>query len=166
MNPARGIAATGVADTGWYRDRIGSVDVAFVYDSMTEASFDHFLAEVCRSIDECADDERVAMFLEVRDPALMDSRWRKRMADALKARAQKLGRTRPAYAMVTSSIMVRSALKVMHWAAPPPYPHSVVGSIQEGCEFIARHVPGLDARELQIEYERRRADLLAGSRQG
>jgi hypothetical protein len=166
MNPARGIAATGVADTGWYRDRIGSVDVAFVYDWMTEESFAHFLAETCRSIDECADDERVAMFLEVRDPALMDSRWRKRMANALKERAHKLALTRPAYAMVTSSLVVRSALKVMHWSAPPPYPHTVVGSIEDGCEFIARHVPGLDARELQVEYERRCASLLARHRQG
>jgi hypothetical protein len=161
MNPARSSTATGVEDSGWYRDRIGNVDIAFVHGTMTEASFEHFLAEACRSIDECADDARVAMFLEVREPALMDGRWRKRMAKELKLRADKLARTRPAYAMVTSSIVVRSALKVMHWAAPPPYPHTVVGSIQEAFEFIARHVPGLDAREIRLDYERRRASVLA-----
>jgi hypothetical protein len=161
MNPARGITATGVADTGWYRDRIDTVDVAYVHGKMTEASFEHFLKEACRSIDECADDEQVAMFLEVAEPALMDSRWRKRMASALKERAEKLRRTRPAYAMVTSSLVVRSALKVFHWAAPPPYPHTVVGSIEEGFEFVARHVPGLDAQALQAEYELRRAAFSA-----
>lgn len=161
MNPARGIVSTGVADIGWYRDRIGIVDVAFVYDAMTQSSFAHFLAEACRSIDECADDERIAMFLEVREPAVMDSRWRKQMAKALKDRAHKLALTRPAYAMVTPSLVVRSALKVMHWAAPPPYPHAVVGTVEEGCEFIARYAPRLDARELQSEYERRRASFLA-----
>jgi hypothetical protein len=161
MNPARGIAASGVADTGWYRDRIGSVDFAYVHGRMTEASFEHFLAEACRSIDECGDDERIAMFLEVLEPALMDSRWRKRMAEALKQRAAKLARTRPAYVMVTPSLVVRTALKVVQWAAPPPHPHSVVSSLEEGFEFIARHVPGLDAAALQSEYERRRAIYLA-----
>jgi hypothetical protein len=130
---------------------------------MTEASFEHFLAEACRSIDECADDTHVAMFLEVREPALMDGRWRKRMANELKARAQKLARTRSAYAMVTSSLVVRSALRVMHWAAPPPYPHTVVGSVEQAFQFIAHHVPGLDAREIQLDYERRRAEVLARS---
>jgi len=161
MNPARGIVASGVADTGWYRDRIGNVDVAYVHGTMTEASFEHFLAEVCRSIDECSDDERLAMFVEAQEPALMDSRWRKRMAAALKQREAKLARTRSAYAMVTPSLMVRSALKVVHWAAPPPYPHTVVATLEEGFEFIARHVAGLDARALQVDYEYRRATYLA-----
>lgn len=161
MNPARDIAATGVADTGWYRDRIGNVDVAYVYGKMTEDSFAHFLAEACRSIDECAENEQLAMFLEVLEPVLMDSRWRKRMATALKERAEKLRRTRPAYAMVTPSLIVRSALKVVHWAAPPPYPHTVVESVPEGFEFIARYLPGLDAQRLQAEYERRRSAFLA-----
>jgi hypothetical protein len=161
MNPARGVAASGVADTGWYRDRIGMVDVAYVHGKMSEASFEHFLAEACRSIDECRDDERVALLLEVLEPALMDSRWRKRMASALKERVDKLARTRPAYAMVTPSLVVRTALKVVHWAAPPPYPHTVVGSLQEGFAFVARHMPGLDARALQAEYEHRRAGFLA-----
>lgn len=161
MNPARSSTATAVEDSGWYRDRIGSVDIAFVHGTMTEASFEHFLAEACRSIDECPDDTRVAMFLEVREPALMDGRWRKRLAKELKLRAHKLARTRSAYAMVTSSLVVRSALRVMHWAAPPPYPHTVVGSIEEAFGFIARHVPGLDAREIQLDYERRRTAVLA-----
>lgn len=153
--------ASGVMDTGWYRDRIGTVDVAYVHGKMTEDSFEHFLTEACSSIDQCADDERIAMFLEVIEPALMNSRWRKRMASALKERAEKLARTRPAYAMVTPSLVVRSALKVFHWAAPPPYPHTVVSSLEEGFEFVARHVPGLDAQALQAEYERRRGAFLA-----
>jgi hypothetical protein len=161
MNPARLTTATGIEDKGWYRDRIGSVDIAFVHGHMTEASFEHFLSEACRSIDECPDDVQIAMFLEVREPALMDGRWRKRMAQALKERARKLALTRPAYAMVTSSLVVRSALRVLHWAAPPPYPHTVVATVQEAFEFIARHVPALDARDIQLDYERRRAQVLA-----
>jgi hypothetical protein len=155
------MVATGVADTGWYRDRIGNVDVAYVHGSMTEASFEHFLAQACRSIDECGDDERLAMFVEAQEPALMDSRWRKRMANALKVRAAKLARTRPAYAMVTPSLMVRSALKVVHWTAPPPYPHAIVATLEEGFEFIARHMPGVDPQALQADYEYRRATYLA-----
>lgn len=166
MNPARHTETIGTIDTGWYRDRIGGVDVAFVYGKMTEPSFDHFLAEACRSIDECHDDERVAMFLEARDPALMDSRWRKRLADALKARREKLARTRPAYAMVTPSLLVRSALTVVHWTAPPPYPHIVVSSLAEGFGFIARHVPGLEVDALRAEYERRRAVALGALERG
>lgn len=161
MNPARISTAPGTEDSGWYRDRIGNVDIAFVHGAMTDASFEHFLAEACRSIDECPDDARIAMFLEVLEPALMDGRWRKRMAKALKERAQKLALTRPAYAMVTSSLVVRSALRVMHWAAPPPYPHTVVGTVQEAFEFIARYVPGLDAHAIQLDYERRRAHVMA-----
>lgn len=161
MNPARSTTVTAVEDIGWYRDRIGSVDIAFVHSSMTEASFEHFLAEALRSIDECPDDARVAMFLEVLEPALMDGRWRKRLANELKVRAAKLSRTRSAYAMVTSSLVVRSALRVLHWAAPPPYPHAVVGTVREAFEFIARYVPGLDAREIQLDYEQRRASALS-----
>jgi len=161
MNPARSTTATAVEDRGWYRDRIGSVDIAFVHGSMTEASFEHFLAEACRSIDECPDDAPVAMFLEVLEPALMDGRWRKRLAKELKDRTEKLARTRSAYAMVTSSLVVRSSLRVLQWAAPPPYPHTVVATVQEAFAFIARHVPGLDAREVQLDYERRRANVLA-----
>lgn len=137
------------------------VEIAYVHGSMTDKSFEHFLAEACRSIDECGDDERVVLFLEVLEPALMDSRWRKRMVSALKERAEKLARTRPAYAMVTPSLIVRTALTVVQWAAPPPYPYVVVGSLEEGCAFIARHVPEIDARALQAEYERRRAAFLA-----
>jgi len=171
MNPARNIVGSGMSDAGWYRDRIGissvtksSLDVAYVHGRMTEQSFEHFLAEACRSIDECRDDEQIAMFLEVREPALMDSRWRKRMAQALKARADKLARTRPAYAMVTPSLVVRSALTVLHWMAPPPYPHTVVGSLEEGFAFLARHISGADAEALQAEYEHRRAVFLATRR--
>ena len=164
MNPARSSTATGVQDSGWYRDRIGSVDIALVHGTMTESSFEHFLDEACRSIDECPDDARIAMFLEVTEPALMDGRWRKRMAESLKVRADKLARTRPAYAMVTSSLVVRSALRVMHWAAPPPYPHTVVGSAREAFDFIARHVPGLDAREIHLDYEQRKAQVIAQRR--
>jgi RES domain-containing protein len=160
MNPARDLSGLGESDTGWYRIRIGIVEIAFVYDGMTEQSFEHFLEAACRSIDECADDEQVALFLEVRDPALMNSEWRKRLAMALKERAHKLAQIRPAYVMVTSSVVVRSALKVLQWVAPPPYPHTVVATLEEGFEFIARYVPGLDARELQATYERLRADLL------
>lgn len=166
MNPARGIVANGISDMGWYRDRIGTVEIAYVHDKMSEASFEHFLSEACRAIDECGEDERLAMFLEVREPALMDSRWRKRMAAALKERAAKLARTRPAYVMVTGSLVARSALKVIHWASPPPYPHAVVSSVEEGCEFIARHVPDVDAQALQAEYERRRAVYLATRKRG
>lgn len=166
MNPARHTQTSGIIDTGWYRDRIDSVDVVFVHGKMTEHSFDHFLAEACRSIDECKEDERVAMFLEARDPALMDSRWRKRLADSLKARRAKLARTRPAYAMVTPSLLVRSALTVVHWTAPPPYPHIVVTSLAEGFEFIARHVPGLHADALRAEYESRRAVVLGTLERG
>jgi hypothetical protein len=32
-----GIVASGVVDTGWYRDRIGNVEVAYVHGVMTEA---------------------------------------------------------------------------------------------------------------------------------
>jgi hypothetical protein len=161
MNPARGIEICGVADTGWYKDRIGCVDVTYVHGKLTEASFDHFLAETCRSIDECPDDEQVPILIEAQEPALMDSRWRRRLATALRERADKLRRTRPAYAMVTPSLAVRSALKVVHWASPPPYPFAVVSSLEEGFEFLARHMPVLDPRELRVEYERRRAAVLA-----
>jgi len=166
VNPARHTQTSGVIDIGWYRDRIGSVDVVLVHGKMTEGSFDHFLAEACRSIDECRDDERVAMFLEARDPALMDGRWRKRLADALKARHAKLAQTRPAYAMVTPSLLVRSALTVVHWTAPPPYPHVVVSSLAEGFSFIARHVPGLHVAALRAEYERRRSVVLSALERG
>ena len=166
MNPAWGVATGAVSDTGWYRDRIGNVDVAYVHGKMTEQSFEHFLAEACRSIDECGDAEQLAMFVEAVAPVLMDSRWRTRLAASLKQRAEKLARTRPAYAMVTPSFVVRSALKVLHWAAPPPYPHIITGSIEDGFEFIARHLPGVDARALQAEYERRRAAFLARHERG
>lgn len=148
-------------DTGWYRDRIGCVEVLYVHGKLTEASFEHFLVEVCRSIDECPDDDKVALFIEAAQPALMDSRWRTRLAEALKLRADKLRRTRAAYAMVTPSLMVRSALKVVHWVAPPPYPYAIVGSVEAGFEFLVRYLPALDARALQAEYERMREALLA-----
>src|SRR5262249_39729820 len=104
--------------------------------------------------------------VEAAEPALMDSRWRKRLALALRERTDKLRRTRPAYAMVTPSLLVRSALSVIQWAAPPPYPHTVVGSLQEGCEFLAQHMPTIDANALRVEYERRRAVVLAALGRG
>ena len=160
MNPARSLYVGGVVDTGWYRARIGNVDILYVHGRMTDASFEHFVDAARRSIDECGDDEQIAMFMEVLQPVMMDSRWRKRMAGMLKERAEKLRRTRPAYVMVTPSLVVRSALTVIHWAAPPPYPHTVVSSLEEGFDFLARHMPGVNARELQREYEQRRAALL------
>lgn len=160
MNPARGVDITGAYDTGWYRDRVGVVDVVFVHGKMSEESFEHFLAVACRTLDELADDAIMPTLMDVREPALMDSRWRQRVTRALQERREKLARTCPAFAMVTPSLVVRAALKVMYWAEPPPHPHTVVASLEDGFAFLAQRVPGLDARATQAEYERRRDALL------
>ncbi|MDB4972545.1 MAG: hypothetical protein JWN48_886 [Myxococcaceae bacterium] len=161
MTLAQHMQPSGVVDIGWYRDRIGNVEVSFVHGMMTELSFDHFLADTCRAIDERAEDEQVAMMTEVWSPALQDGRRRKRMADAFRERTDKLARTRPAFAMVTPSLIVRSAMTVVLLTAQPPYPYTVVRSVHEAFAFIARHLPGLDAASACAEYERRRSLILA-----
>lgn len=166
MNPARTAGERGTSDAGWYMDRIGMVDVVLVHGKLTQASFDHLLAAMCRSIDERGDDEQVAALYEVPEPALMESAWRKRMAEALKEREDKLARTCPGYAMTTRSVVVRAALKVMYWIAPPPYPNTIVGTVREACEFLGRCVPGLDARALEAEYVERRAAVMATASHG
>lgn len=63
-------------------------------------------------------------------------------------------------AMATDSQFVRTALKVVHWIAPPPCPHIVVPTVTEACAFIACHMPEVDPAELARKHGLLRAAAL------
>lgn len=149
-----------IFDSGWSFQRVDNVHTAFFHGRMTEASFERFYAVGMGSIDDVDDTERVAVLHEVRDPVLMNGRWRGKISRGLKERKAKLALTRCAYAMVTQSLVARVALKAMHWFAPPPYPYTIVSSVEEACAFIAKHLPGVDGAELARQHASLRDEAL------
>lgn len=163
MNAAVRKIDQGIVDADWYLDRIGSVVTVRFFRKLTEASFDRFLAALCRSIDERSEDERWCMLVDAPQAVIVRSSWRKRLAAALDERKGILARTCMAYAIATPSLMVRSILKVVFWMAPPPYPVHIAGSVAEACDAIERHLPDMGSRALQAEYARRLAAVLAAA---
>ena len=125
MNSEWGSGDQATFDIGWCMQCVDNVDSMVLRGSMTEASFERFLAAVLhlQSIDERNDSERVSLLQEVRDPVLMNASWRHQLATELKRREQKLALTRPAHALVSDSMALRLALKTVYWIAPPrPHP--------------------------------------------
>lgn len=151
-----------MVDANWHMDRIGAVVTVRFFGKLTDASFDRYLAALCRSIDQRADDERWGMLVDAPQAVIVESAWRRRLAAALHERRGILSRTCAAYAIATPSLAVRSILRVVFWMAPPPYPAYVASSTEEGCEVLAKHMPEVSAKALHVEYVRRRAEVLAG----
>ena len=141
MDPARTFDDRPIFDTGWSMQCLERIDLVVMHGRMTNDSFERFLAASLRSIDDRDDSERVALLHDVRDPVLVNGRWRRKLAAELKRREEKLALTRPAHAMISDSPLLRSALKVVHWTAPPKYPHTVVATAAEA-RAVAAAVAG------------------------
>lgn len=140
-------------DVGWFMDYIGSVQIVYMDGRVTDDSFNRYMTAFCDEIDYRPDDASIAVFYHLPTPSAVDSGRRAKLASALKEREAKLAATSDAFVMVTSSPIVRYALKAMFWIAPPPYHNDVTSTTLDGFHFIARHHKGPDPVELNNTYE-------------
>jgi hypothetical protein len=152
---------------GWLKCRLGSVEVTFMDGVVPDASFDQYLALLARSIDEHPDGLAFGVLFHVPDIASQNHARRKMLADVLGPRREKLARSTSAYAMATSSPVVRALLRMVFWLAPPSYPTATVATPRAGFDFIAQHSRRANAALLERSYaevQRRYANGTLGKR--
>lgn len=139
-----------VVEPGLFMDHIGPVLVVYTDARCSDESFDRQVKELGRAIDERQ--WRVGVLYDVPHVRSLEAKRRKQIADMLHARREQLGKTTAAYALVTSSSIVRGMIRAVFWVAPPPYPYQVAATAREGMDYIASHMPGLRGDILAQEY--------------
>jgi hypothetical protein len=124
-----------VVEPGLFMGHIGPVLVVYCDARISDGSFDRQCVELARAID--LRQGRVGVLYDVPSVRSMDARRRRRLAELLDARRERLALTTAAFALVTSSPVVRGMLRAVFWLAPPPYPHVVTSTPREGFDFVA-----------------------------
>ena len=83
----------------------------------SDADFEQYLASIRRLDEACRGRELPAGIL-VADPGNPppNATWRRRIADETRSLA-----TRPLFAMVTTSLVLRGVVTAINWIRPPPY---------------------------------------------
>lgn len=150
-----------VVDDGWLMMYVGAVQVVWMEGRPPAASFARYVDALATEIDRRSRGARVAVIYCIDMPDgisnSIDAGQRKAVTDVLAARQTKLRETVAAYALVTGSSMVRTALRAMFWFAPPPYPNKVVATVREAAKFAAEHLPSVDVNEVERAFEHERS---------
>ena len=87
-----------------------------------------------------------------REPSALSSERRHVLGRLLKQREGVLARTTTAFALSTTSVVVRSGLRILYWLAPPPYRNAVVATPRAAFEFVSPHHPGASVDALERRY--------------
>ncbi len=130
---------------GWL---IGMVDGVFVLHAAREPSdgeFARYLSVVADEIDRASDEDRFGVLYDVVQGASSTPTRRRRLADVLEARREKLARIAVGCAFATSSPVVRGAATALMWLMEPPCDVEFVATTREGFAWLAARLPGLDA---------------------
>ena len=130
---------------------LGRVFVIRVEDA-DEASFERYLTELARSIDRRPDNARLLVLYDVPRLEQFSATQRKRVADIVVHRRNKLGRTTEKLVLATASPFVRGMLQAVWWLAPPPYPYDFARDSHEAIALLAAGDPTLDAAALERDY--------------
>lgn len=152
-----------LVDTGWFLGYLGRVQLVYMDGRIDDASYDRYLEALAQDIDDRATrDEAVAILYHVPQPAALTSRRRSLLANVLRERESVVRKNTIAYALATTSALVRGGVKVLFWLAPPPYPNAVVATPDAGFDFLARYAPDLDTSKLSSRYAEIVKEFAAG----
>ena len=134
----------------------GIGDVMFINTDATlsDAGFERQLVELGRAIDLRDESSLVGVIYDAPTSSLsIDAKRRKRSAEVLDRRREKLGKTTAAFALASPSTMTRGVLRAVFWLAPPPYPWAIVDTAREGLAYLKTKMPSLDVERVLSEYE-------------
>lgn len=141
-------------ETGWFLAYLGRVQVVYMDGRVDDASYDRYLRALAADIDDrAARDEPAAILYHVPQPAALTAKRRNLLAEILREREDAVRRNTIAYALATTSALVRGGLKILFWLAPPPYPNTVVPTPRAGFEFLSSFSPDLNVTQLAADYE-------------
>lgn len=100
----------------------------------TDRDFERYI-ECVRALDERAR-ERDAVCVQVvdRENTPPSAAWRKRIAES----SREL-KSRPCFALVTESAVIRGVQMAINWIRPPAFPVTVVARFDEGLRFCEAH---------------------------
>lgn len=160
MSVALSLEETALTDRGWFLVYLGDIQVVYMDGRVDDESFTRY----ARTIEAVADgrpaDARVAVVYHVPESSELSAKRRAMIGKVLKSREEHLARTTTAFALATESVLVRGALRVTFWIAPPAYPIAVVPTPRAAFEFVAPHHPGSSASELTATYEALHSKLM------
>jgi hypothetical protein len=147
-----------VVEPGMMMAHVGTTMVCYVDERMSEASFWRQLDEMEIAFRLLAEKvppgvTRAALWHVVGNMGA-DAKRRKAVSDVLARHRETLARTTSAYALVSSSTILRGMLQAIFWLAPPPYAWSIEPTPRAGFEFLATKQPGLDPAACDEQYRR------------
>jgi hypothetical protein len=140
-------------DEGWWGGYFGAVQLCHYGPKVNAAGFERYLKFMTDEIDNMVAGQRIAIFYDCPKPSGMQTEERKRVAQALADRREKLRKNVTGYVMVTESLLVRSIVQTVFFFSRPPYPTSVTERPLAGFQALAKHMPGLDPPALAKRYE-------------
>lgn len=139
---------------GWFMGYAGPLELVYMDDRLTDASFDRYVAALARDIDARSLNANVAIYYHVTAPELISSRRRQQIGSVLAARKEKTAVCTAGYAAYTPTMIGRGVLTAVFWLAPPPYPHKVCANADEAMRFLASRRPDLDVAQAVSAHER------------
>lgn len=151
-------------DHGWFMLDLGPVNVVYMDERVTDASYDRYIGCLRDDLASIAGTRRGVLY-DVPDMKALSGERRAEVAEVLNEFRSTLASVNAAYTLVTPSRVVRGVVQMVFWLAPPPYPHRVVGTVPDAAEYLASKLPDLNADRWVHTYERTRGDLLGRMQQ-
>ncbi len=141
-------------DTGLFMATLGRVIFVHIDERLTPQAFDRYLYELERSIDLRTAGYFVGVVYDVPELTLIDALRRRKIAELLQSREQRLAMTTVGVAVATPSKVARGVLEAIFWMAPPGYAHVAVNNVREALAFLQQYLPEVDPETYEFEYRR------------
>jgi hypothetical protein len=140
------------AGAGWIVARYHRVHCTYVGSRVSDSAYAELMDSLARDIDGRRVAQRIGVLYFTPETAEMDSPRRRRIAQVLNDRKDKLQQTTAAFALATHSPFVRGVLNTLFWMAPPGYPYKVVATPEDGLRFIAEYT-SIDPVDIAESFE-------------
>jgi hypothetical protein len=126
----------------------GRVLIVMLGPQLSHEAFAFHVKELEKAIDHRAQGDPVGVFYHSEASTAYSLDNVRMLSEMLKPRRELLRATTAGFVMCTSSVINRTAIRLLGSLAPPPYPQSVVKSIQHGYDYLGRIVSGMPKQTL------------------
>ena len=143
-----------IVQLGWFLAYLDHVEVVYMDGRVDDESYARYVGAVEEDIrarrrrNECT-----PVLYHIPQPSAVTAKRRALLGAVLKQEHAAFATHTCAYAMVTTSSMVRYGLRVLFWLAPPPYPNAVLSSVRQGFEFLTRYDRSIHPQAMTERYE-------------
>jgi hypothetical protein len=136
---------------GWFVGYVDDVMVIHARVEVGDEDFAFYLALLAREIDG-ADETRRGVFYDLERGSSTDAQRRKRLAEVLTPRREKLRRIVVGCAIATPSAIDRGIATALVWLTSPPHEVRFVPGPREAFAWLGRLLPALDAEAATGRY--------------